>query len=58
MIDFTKFPLILDVLGNDIRAYLNIAYPWLLIAVVAAFSLANSLRILVYVPQILKTARD
>jgi uncharacterized protein with PQ loop repeat len=58
MIDFSKLHLILDVLGKDIRAYLITAYPWLPVAVVAAFSLANSLRVLAYVPQILKTARD
>jgi uncharacterized protein with PQ loop repeat len=58
MIDFTNLRIIFDVLGKDVRAYLSTAYPWLPVAVVAAFSLANSLRVLAYVPQIIKTARD
>jgi Flp pilus assembly protein TadB len=58
MIDFSEAHLILNGLGGDIRTYLSTTYPWLPVAVVAAFSLANSVRVLAYVPQILKTARD
>lgn len=58
MLDLTELKLILNVVGEEIRAYLITAYPWLSVAVLTAFSVINSLRVLAYVPQILKAARD
>ena len=56
--DFSELQMVLQLVGDDIRAYLSTTYPWLPITVVAGFSLANSIRVLAYVPQILKASRD
>ena len=53
MVDFAELQMVLQLVGEDIRTYLSTAYPWLPVTVVAGFSLANSIRVLAYVPQIL-----
>ncbi len=58
MVDFAELQMVLQLVGEDIRTYLSTAYPWLPVTVVAGFSLANSIRVLAYVPQILKASRD
>lgn len=58
MQNFTELQVVLQFLGTDVRTYLNTAYPWLPSIVVATFSMVNSIRVLAYLPQILKASRD
>lgn len=58
MQNFAELQVMLQFLGADVRTYLNTAYPWLPTFVVAAFSFVNSIRVLAYLPQILKASRD
>jgi hypothetical protein len=48
----------LSQLGPSWQAYFELHEKWMVSAVFAAFTLVNSLRILAYIPQILKAARD
>jgi hypothetical protein len=48
----------LDDYGRGIKAYFSNHHEWVAGAVFGAFTLANSLRVLAYVPQILKAAQD
>jgi hypothetical protein len=48
----------LDDYGRGIKAYFSSHHEWVAGAVFGAFTLANSLRVLAYVPQILKAAQD
>lgn len=54
----TAAPSGLEDYGLSIKAYLISNHEWLLAAVLGAFTVMNALRILAYVPQILKAARD
>lgn len=58
MNSFSELHILAQLLGEEIRTYLNSAYPWLQVTVVAGFSLVNSIRVLAYVPQILKASQD
>lgn len=58
MQNFTELQVVLQFLGADVRTYVSTAYPWLPSIVVAAFSLVNSIRVLAYLPQILKASSD
>jgi Flp pilus assembly pilin Flp len=48
----------LDDYGRGIKAYFSNHHEWVAGAVFGAFTLANSLRVLAYVPQMLKFAQD
>ena len=48
----------LDEYGGGIKAYFSSHHEWVSGAVFCAFTLTNSLRILAYVPQMLKAAQD
>jgi hypothetical protein len=48
----------LDGYGLVIKAYFSTHHEWVSAAVFGAFTVTNSLRVLAYVPQMLKAARD
>ena len=48
----------LDDYGLGIKSYFSRHHEWVSGAVLGAFTLANSLRVLAYVPQMVKAARD
>lgn len=54
----TELQLMIGMLGEELRAHLCTNYPWLPLAVVSLFSVANSIRIFAYIPQIYKAATD
>lgn len=58
MINFAELQLIVGALGEDLRGHLSTTYPWLPFAVATSFSVANSIRIFAYLPQIYKAATD
>lgn len=58
MIGFSDLLLNLKDYGIAAKLYLSANHAWLPGAVVAAFTLVNSVRVLVYVPQIVAAARD
>jgi len=51
MINFTELQLLVGTLGEELRASLATLYPWLPVAVVTSFSVANSVRIFAYIPE-------
>jgi hypothetical protein len=49
---------LLDDYGLGVKSYFSSHHEWVSAAVFGAFTLTNSLRVLAYVPQMLKAARD
>jgi len=44
--------------GPAAKAYLDMNYPWLAAAVLSAFTVGNTVRIVAYIPQIIKATQD